>query len=58
MSWPPTGHNDSPYSFNREFIYKWVSAPDGGWDQKRILPDPVYDCAGPNIPAGAKTDCG
>ncbi|MDQ1565834.1 MAG: hypothetical protein QOF96_714, partial [Actinomycetota bacterium] len=28
--------------FNREFLYKWVSAPDGGWDLKRIMPDPVY----------------
>ena len=54
---PPTSHNDNPYSFNREFIYKWVTASDGGWDLKRILPDPVYDCAGPNIPAGTKTLC-
>jgi ABC-type branched-subunit amino acid transport system substrate-binding protein len=57
LYWPPANHNDLPYSFNREFIYKWVSAKDGGWDLKRILPDPVYDCAGPNIPAGAKTFC-
>ena len=33
------------------------AAPDGGWDQKRIRPDPVYDCAGGNIPAAAKTVC-
>jgi ABC-type branched-subunit amino acid transport system substrate-binding protein len=57
LFWPPTSHNDNPYSFNREFIYKWVTASDGGWDLKRILPDPVYDCAGPNIPAGTKTLC-
>jgi hypothetical protein len=44
-------------AFNREFIYKWTSAPDGGWDQKRILSDPVYDCAAGNIPAGARTVC-
>lgn len=57
LYWPPGNHNASPYSFNREFIYKWVGAPDGGWDLKRIRPDPVYDCAGGNIPAEAKTIC-
>jgi ABC-type branched-subunit amino acid transport system substrate-binding protein len=57
LHWPAGNHNASPYSFNREFIYKWISAPDGGWDEKRILPDPVFDCAGGNIPAGAKTVC-
>jgi branched-chain amino acid transport system substrate-binding protein len=57
MYWPPTSHNDNPYSFNREFIYKWITASDGGWDLKRILPDPVYDCKAPNIPPTAKTDC-
>jgi ABC-type branched-subunit amino acid transport system substrate-binding protein len=57
LFWPPSGHNDTPYSYNREFVYKWVSAGDGGWDLKRILPDPVFDCGGPNIPATAKTDC-
>ncbi|MEW6475564.1 MAG: ABC transporter substrate-binding protein [Actinomycetota bacterium] len=57
LYWPPTDHNDPPYSFNREFIYKWVGADDGGWDFKRILPDPVFDCAAGNIPAGARTLC-
>jgi hypothetical protein len=57
LFWPATSHNDNPYSFNREFIYKWVTASDGGWDLKRILPDPVFDCQGPNIPAGARTLC-
>jgi ABC-type branched-subunit amino acid transport system substrate-binding protein len=57
LYWPPKSHNDAPYSFNREFIYKWVGAPDGGWDQKRIRPDPVFDCALGNIPAEAKTVC-
>jgi len=57
LYWPPQDHNANPYSYNREFIYKWVSAPDGGWDQKRIRPDPVFDCAGGNIPAAAKTVC-
>jgi len=57
LYWPAKGHNENPYSFNREFIYKWVSASDGGWDLKRIRPDPVFDCAGGNIPAEAKTVC-
>jgi ABC-type branched-subunit amino acid transport system substrate-binding protein len=57
LFWPAGNHNASPYSYNREFIYKWVSHPDGGWDQKRIRPDPVFDCAGGNIPAAAKTVC-
>ena len=57
LHWPKDNHNASPYSYNREFIYKWVSAADGGWDQKRIRPDPVFDCAGGNIPAEAKTVC-
>ena len=57
LHWPAGDHNANPYSFNREFIYKWISAPDGGWDQKRIRPDPVFDCAGGNIPAEAKTVC-
>jgi len=57
LHWPAGDHNANPYSYNREFIYKWISASDGGWDQKRILPDPVYDCAGGNIPAAAKTIC-
>ena len=57
LYWPAQDHNGNPYSYNREFIYKWISAQDGGWDLKRIRPDPVYDCAGGNIPAGAKTVC-
>jgi len=57
LYWPATSHNDNPYSYNREFIYKWITAKDGGWDLKRILPDPVFDCKGPNIPPTAKTDC-
>jgi ABC-type branched-subunit amino acid transport system substrate-binding protein len=57
LHWPPGNHNANPYSYNREFVYKWITAPDGGWDERRILPDPVYDCAGGNIPAEAKTVC-
>jgi len=57
LYWPAADHNANPYSYNREFIYKWIGAPDGGWDQRRILPDPVFDCAGGNIPKEARTVC-
>jgi ABC-type branched-subunit amino acid transport system substrate-binding protein len=58
LHWNSTDHNSNVnYSYNREFIYKWISAKDGAWDLKRILPDPVFDCAGGNIPAAAKTVC-
>jgi hypothetical protein len=57
LHWPAKDHNALPYSFNREFIYRWVDHPDGGWDLKRILPDPVYDCGAGNIPSGARTIC-
>ena len=26
LHWPAGNHNGSPYSYNREFIYKWISA--------------------------------
>jgi|GEM_PF-3138754 len=57
LHWPPQSHNANPYSFNREFIYKWIGASDGGWDLKRIRPDPVFDCSAGNIPPEAKTVC-
>jgi ABC-type branched-subunit amino acid transport system substrate-binding protein len=58
LYWNAADHNSNQnYSYNREFIYKWISAADGGWDLKRILPDPVFDCKGGNIPAAAKTVC-
>jgi ABC-type branched-subunit amino acid transport system substrate-binding protein len=57
MYWPASNHDDNPYSYNREFVYKWITASDGGWDLKRILPDPFFDCKGPNIPGSARTDC-
>jgi hypothetical protein len=58
LYWNAADHNASQnYSYNREFIYKWISAKDGGWDLKRILPDPVFDCKSGNIPAAAKTIC-
>jgi ABC-type branched-subunit amino acid transport system substrate-binding protein len=57
LYWPKGDHNANPYSFNREFIYKWTGHPDGGWDFKRGLPDPVYDCGAGNIQEGSKTVC-
>ncbi|MDQ1516790.1 MAG: branched-chain amino acid transport system substrate-binding protein [Actinomycetota bacterium] len=58
LYWNAADHNaNQNYSYNREFIYKWISAKDGGWDLKRILPDPVFDCKSGNIPAAAKTIC-
>ena len=39
LSWPEGNHNQEPYSFNREFIYKYVTGSDGGFDIKRIMPD-------------------
>ncbi len=58
LYWNAADHNSNQnYSYNREFIYKWISAADGGWDLKRILPDPVFDCKAGNIPAAAKTVC-
>jgi len=50
LHWPPGDHNANPYSYNREFVYKWISAADGGWDERRILPDPVFDCARGQLP--------
>jgi ABC-type branched-subunit amino acid transport system substrate-binding protein len=41
LKWPHGDHGQEPYSFNREFLYEWVGAPDGGYDLKRVLPDPV-----------------
>jgi ABC-type branched-subunit amino acid transport system substrate-binding protein len=41
LRWPHGDHGREPYSFNREFLYEWVGAPDGGYDLKRVLPDPV-----------------
>jgi ABC-type branched-subunit amino acid transport system substrate-binding protein len=58
LYWPKGNHDGLPYSFNREFVYKWVSHKDGGADMERIHPDPVADCKAGNIPAGAKTICG
>jgi ABC-type branched-subunit amino acid transport system substrate-binding protein len=41
LRWPHGDHGAEPYSFNKEFLYEWVGSPDGGFDMKRVLPDPV-----------------
>jgi hypothetical protein len=41
LRWPHGDHGKEPYSFNREYLYQWVGAADGGYDLKRVLPDPV-----------------
>jgi ABC-type branched-subunit amino acid transport system substrate-binding protein len=42
MTWSPGDHTKDPYSFNTEFMYKWIEAKDGGWDTERKSPDPKY----------------
>jgi ABC-type branched-subunit amino acid transport system substrate-binding protein len=41
LRWPHGDHGQEPYSFNKEFLYEWIGSPDGGYDLKRVLPDPV-----------------
>ena len=41
LKWPHGDHGQQPYSFNREYIYRWIGAPDGSFDFKRIYPDAV-----------------
>jgi hypothetical protein len=41
LRWPHGDHGQEPYAFNREFIYQWVGTPDGGFDLRRVQPDPV-----------------
>jgi ABC-type branched-subunit amino acid transport system substrate-binding protein len=41
LSWPAGDHNKEPYSFNREYVYQYVTGSDGGFDIKRIMPDAV-----------------
>jgi len=43
-------HHITQSPYNRELIYKEICAPDGAWDENRILPDPVFNCAGGNLP--------
>ena len=46
--WPKGNHLTDPYTFNREYLYEWVDSqaqgPGGnqGYDQVRVLPDPMY----------------
>ncbi|MDB5065938.1 MAG: Extracellular ligand-binding receptor [Chloroflexi bacterium] len=48
MRWPKGNHNMDPYAYNREYLYQWVDSTvagpggNGGYDEQRILPDPVY----------------
>lgn len=41
LKWPEGDHAKAPYAFNREYLYKWISHPDGGWDLQRLTPDPI-----------------
>ena len=41
LKWPEGDHAKQPYAFNREYLYKWIHHPDGGWDIQRLSPDPV-----------------
>lgn len=43
LRWPEGNHNAEPYSFAREFMYKYVTGDDGGYDIKRVMPDAIYD---------------
>jgi ABC-type branched-subunit amino acid transport system substrate-binding protein len=42
LTWNPGDHAKDPYSFNTEFMYKWIDAKDGGWDTIRMQPDPKF----------------
>ena len=55
--WPHGNHNMSPYPFNREYVYGWVPAADGGYDEKRVLPDPVIDTNSEPCKAARVEDC-
>jgi hypothetical protein len=43
LKWPHGNHGQEPYSFNREYMYMYSGAPDGGWQIKRLWPDPVLN---------------
>ncbi len=47
MKWPHGDHQKCPYQFNTEYIYKWITAPDGGFEEKHIYPNPVYQTTCP-----------
>lgn len=42
LTWNPGDHSKDPYSFNTEFMYKWIEHKDGGWDTQRMSPDPKF----------------
>jgi branched-chain amino acid transport system substrate-binding protein len=42
LKWPHGDHGQYPYSFNKEYLYAWITAPDGGWEEKHLFPDPLY----------------
>ena len=42
LKWPHGDHGQYPYSFNKEYIYAWITSPDGGWEEKHVYPDPLY----------------
>jgi len=42
LKWPHGDHGQYPYSFNKEYIYQWITSPDGGWEEKHLYPDPLY----------------
>ena len=41
LAWPHGDHGREPYCFNREYLYEWEGTADGGYDFKRVLPDPT-----------------
>ena len=41
LRWPHGDHGQEPYCFNREYLYEWEGTADGGYDFKRVLPDPT-----------------
>ena len=48
LRWPHGDHGQEPYSFNREQMYIYTSAPDGSYDVKRLWPDPIMLPGGPS----------
>jgi hypothetical protein len=47
----------APYPFNREYIYAWTGSADGGYDEHRVLPDPVLDANAEPCKAVKVEDC-
>jgi ABC-type branched-subunit amino acid transport system substrate-binding protein len=55
--WVHGNHNMAPYPFNREYVYAWIGAADGGYDEKRVLPDPILDASAEPCKAAKVEDC-